>query len=245
MSSVCYVDPSKPASHHPSFSGPVWTEPRCYGNTETFTISSGFPANTPSAMVAESCGEPLPGNTIKIVDPDTGKAIPRGQQGEIAVKGPTLMMGYVGVPLAETLDEEGFFRTGDSGRIDEKGRVHFAGRLSDIIKTGGANVAPAEVDAVLCEYPGVKIAKTVGIAHDTLGEMVVACIVPRENIELDENSIREFLKGRIASYKVPRRVYFVLEDEIAQTGSAKIKATALRELVANRLKAEAENSCDS
>jgi fatty-acyl-CoA synthase len=245
LSSLRYVDPSKPAVHHPSFSGPAWTEPHCYGNTETFTISSGFPANTPSAIVAESSGEPLPGNTIKIVNPDTGIVVPRGERGEIAVKGPTLMMGYVGVPLDETLDEEGFFHTGDSGRIDEHGRLHFAGRLSDIIKTGGANVAPAEVDAVLSEYPGVKIAKTVGVPHDTLGEMVVACVVSREDSRLDENSIREFLKRRIASYKVPRRIYFLLEEEFAQTGSAKIKATALREIVVNRLKAEATNSSDS
>ena len=124
-------------------------------------------------------GEPLPGNTLKIVDPLTGAIVPRGERGEIAVKGPTLMLGYIGIPLDETLDEEGFFRTGDGGYIDERGRLFWEGRLNDIIKTGGANVSPVEVDGVLADHPGVKVSQTVGVPHETLGEMVVACVVPQ------------------------------------------------------------------
>ena len=238
LSNLRYVDPSKPAFRHRTFSASRWTEPRCYGNTETFTISSAFPANTPPEVAGGSSGEPLPGNTIKIVDPETGILVPRGERGEIAVRGPTLMLGYIGVPPEETLDEEGYFRTGDSGHIDAKGRLHWEGRLTDIIKTGGANVSPAEIDGVLAACPGVKIGQTVGVPHDTLGEMVVVCIVPREGSSLEEAAIREFLKTRLASYKVPRRILFVREDELALTGSAKIKSNALRELVAKRLGAK-------
>ena len=167
----------------------------------------------------------------------TGEVVPIGQRGEIAVKGPTLMLGYIGVPLDETLDADGFFRTGDGGYLDERGRLFWQGRLTDIIKTGGANVSPAEVDSVLATYPGVKVARTVGVPHETLGEMVVACIVPSEGSALDETSIRNYLKERLASYKVPRRILYLGEDELSLTGSAKIKSSDLRQLAAERLRA--------
>jgi acyl-CoA synthetase (AMP-forming)/AMP-acid ligase II len=185
--------------------------------------------------VGESYGAPLPGNTLKIIDPETGALVPRGARGEIAVKGPTLMLGYVGIPLDETLDAEGFFHTGDGGHVDESGLLHWEGRLSDVIKTGGANVSPREVDAVLCTHPGIKLAQTVGVPHETLGEMVVTCAVARDGAALDEASIRDFLKERLASYKVPRRVLFFREEELALTGSAKVKSGLLRELAARRL----------
>jgi acyl-CoA synthetase (AMP-forming)/AMP-acid ligase II len=145
------------------------------------------------------------------------------------------MMGYVGEPLSETLDSEGFFRTGDGGWLDPEGRLHWQGRMNDIIKTGGANVSPVEVDAVLAECPGVKINITTGVPHETLGEMVVSCVVPQAGSPADESAIREFVKQRLASYKVPRRVLFVAEHELALTGSAKIKASAARDLAIKRL----------
>ena len=88
------------------------------------------------------------------------------------------MLGYLRVPPENVFDEDGFFHSGDGGFVDDEGRLHWHGRLNDIIKTGGANVSPLEVDAVLATCPGVKIAATVGVPHDTLGELVVACIVP-------------------------------------------------------------------
>jgi fatty-acyl-CoA synthase len=239
LGSLRYVDVCRPATRHPTFRAPAWSDPLwSYGNTETFTISTAFASDTPPEIAAGTNGEALPGNTIKIVDPDTGLVIPRGVRGEIAVKGPTLMLGYIGIPLSETLDEEGFFHTGDGGYIDAFERLHFEGRLTDIIKTGGANVSPVEVDSVLTQCPGVKIGQTVGVPHDTLGEMVVSCIVPHEDAALDEAGVRDFLKQHLASYKVPRRVLFVLEEDVLLTGSAKIKAGAMRELVAKRLHAE-------
>jgi len=236
LSSLRYVDPSRPAARHPTFRAPRWTDPFwSYGNTETFTISASYSADTPPEIAAGSHGEALPGNTLKIVDPDTGSVVARGERGEIAVKGPTLMLGYLGIPRHETLDEEGFFHTGDGGHIDERGRIIFEGRLTEIIKTGGANVSPEEVDGILVGCPGVKFAKTIGVKHDTLGEMVVSCIVPHDGSGIDEPSVREFLRERIASYKVPRRVLLLREEEMALTMSAKIRASALRELAAKRL----------
>ena len=135
-----------------------WIEPRAsYGSTETFTISTAYGVDAPPEVCKGNNGPPLPGNTIKIVDPNTGATLKRGELGELAVKGPTLMLGYTGVSLDETLDDEGFYRSGDGGYIDELGRFVFEGRINDIIKTGGANVSPVEVDYALATCPGIKI----------------------------------------------------------------------------------------
>jgi len=235
LSSVRFADFKTPIAHHPTVSG-EWYEPgHAYGNTETFTITTGYPANTPRQVHADSFGVVLPGVTLKITDPLTGGVLPRGEVGEISVKGPTLMLGYIGTPLDETLDDEGFFPTGDGGYLDGAGRLYWQGRLTDIIKTGGANVSPREVDEALMEHAGVKVAQTVGVPHQTLGEVVVACVVPHDDVILDTEQLLAFLRQRLASYKVPRHVLFFGQNEVALTGNAKIKAGELRELAAKRL----------
>jgi fatty-acyl-CoA synthase len=214
-------------------------DPRAsYGSTETFTISTAYSIDTPRDVWEGSSGEPLPGNTLKIVDPETGETLKRGETGEIAVKGPTLMLGYIGVPNDESLDAEGFYRSGDGGHIDERGRLFFAGRINDIIKTGGANVSPVEVDWVLGSCPGVKVCKTTGVPHATLGEMVVSLVVPEPGRDLRADDVIGFLKQRLASYKVPRKVLFVSEAELNLTGTAKIKPAEARALAARKLAAE-------
>jgi fatty-acyl-CoA synthase len=236
LSALRYVDPSRPAARHASFRASEWRDPfSSYGSTETFTLSTAFAGDAPIALSSGNNGVALPGNVLKIVDPATGAVVSRGQPGEIAVKGPTLMLGYLGIPLSETLDDEGFFHTGDGGYIDAQERLHFEGRLTDIIKTGGANVSPVEVDGILVTCPGVKAAATVGIPHETLGEIVVSCIVPHDGVDLDQNELRDFLRQRLASYKVPRRILLLKEEELTLTGGAKIRAGILRELVKKRL----------
>jgi fatty-acyl-CoA synthase len=234
LGSVRFVDRRNALARHPTIHTDS-EEPRDYGVTETFTINVAYPASTPADVVGGSYGEVLPGNTLKIVDPLTGAIVPRGQRGEIAVKGPTLMRGYLGIPLDETLDAEGFYHTGDGGYLNEAGWLHWEGRLTEVIKTGGANVSPVEVDVVLNTCPGIKVGQTVGVPHETLGELVVACVVPHDGVTVSEASVKDFLKERLASYKVPRRVLFFREDELILTGSAKVKAGALRELAAKRL----------
>jgi acyl-CoA synthetase (AMP-forming)/AMP-acid ligase II len=211
-------------------------DPRAsYGSTETFTISTAYSIDTPREIWEGSSGEPLPGNTIKIVDPETGETLKRGQTGEIAVKGPTLMLGYIGVPNDESLDPDGFYRSGDGGHIDERGRLFFAGRINDIIKTGGANVSPVEVDWSLCSCPGVKVCKTTGVPHAALGEMVVSLVAPEPGRNLTADEVIVFLKQRLASYKVPRKVLFVRETDLNLTDTAKIKPAEARALAARIL----------
>ena len=238
LSSLKYIDASSPLAAHPTVDSNWIDATHAYGNTETFTLSSAFPANTPKDISADSHGQPVAGNTIKIVDPLTDEVVPIGERGEIAVKGPTLMLGYIGIPLAESLDEEGFFRTGDGGFFDDQGRLHWEGRLNDIIKTGGANVSPVEIDAVIAQYPGVKITKTIGVPDDLLGERVITCVVPQDGSNLKENEIQAFAKEQLASFKVPRRVLFFAEDELQWTGSAKVKSSELQSLAAKQLESE-------
>ncbi|MFE5476186.1 class I adenylate-forming enzyme family protein [Nocardia sp. NPDC056541] len=236
LSSMRFVDYDTPIAHHPTVST-RWYEPgHAYGCTETFTIATCFPADTPPEVHAGSSGLALPGMTIKIADALTGEIVARGARGEICVKGPTLMLGYLGVRREDTFDPDGYFHTGDGGYLDDTGRLYWEGRLTDIIKTGGANVSPLEVDAALNNHPGVKVTRTVGVAHPTLGEVVVACIVPHAGAEPAAEEIRAFLKAQLASYKVPRHVLFFDDADIALTGSAKIKSSDLRELAEARLR---------
>lgn len=234
LSSLRYIDRRMALAQHPTVCAD-WQLPPSYGNTETLTINTSSANTSNREHAVEGHGEPLPGNTIKIVDPVSGASVPCGHRGEIAVKGPTLMLGYVGKPSEEVLDAEGFFRTGDGGYLDADGRLFWEGRLTEIIKTGGANVSPLEVDGVLARYPGVKIAQTVGVPHDSLGEMVVSCIVPQDGVRLHEAAIRTFLKERLASYKVPRRVLFFSETDLAVTANGKVKSGDLRQRAARRL----------
>lgn len=235
LGSLRYVGETSPLRAHPTVKAD-WQEPvSAYGNTETLTLNTAHPSGTPAAIAQGNHGFPLPGNTLRIVEPMTGQVLSRGEVGEIAVKGPTLMLGYLRVAVEDIFDAEGFFRTGDSGFVDAEGRLHWQGRLNDIIKTGGANVSPLEIDAVLAECPGVKIATTVGVPHDTLGEIVVACVVPDTGAAVDEAQVRAFVSKRLSSYKVPRRVLFLKESDLTLTGSNKVKTAPLRELAARRL----------
>jgi acyl-CoA synthetase (AMP-forming)/AMP-acid ligase II len=233
LSSLRYVDYRYPNREGTNIKTD-WRLPLAYGATETLAINCatrGLKLPLPN----DCYGVPLAGNTLKVVDPVTGHIVPRGERGELALKGVTLMMGYLGKPAEECFDEEGYYRTGDGGHVDEEGRVFFEGRLSDIIKTGGANVSPLEIDAAIRSHPDIKVTQTIGLPHPTLGEIVVACVVPHEGAALDEAGLRDYLKARLASFKVPRRFLFLKDEDIAMTGSNKVKAGALRELAAKRL----------
>ena len=218
----------------------TFIDPRAsYGSTETFTISASYPCGTPEAVWRGTSGEPLPGMTLRIVDPETGETMRRGETGEIAVKGPTLMLGYIGIPNDEALDDQGFYRSGDGGHIDAQGRLFFAGRINDIIKTGGANVSPVEIDWALCACPGVRVCKTTGVPHPRLGEMVVSLIVPETGAVVDEATVIAWLKPRLASYKLPRKVLLIPEGDLSLTDTAKIKPADARALATRLMAAQA------
>ena len=237
LSSLRYITRGELIMEHPTVNTD-WVLPMSFGTTETMTINTSYDADTPAAQYAGSAGVPLPGNLLKIVDPRTHALVPVGARGEICIKGPTLMMGYIGKTLEETFDDEGYFCTGDGGYVDEQGRLFWEGRLNDIIKTGGANVSPQEVDDAIATYPGVKRSQTVGVPHETLSELVVSCIVPLDGVSLDERELTAYLKERLASYKIPREILLFAEEDFALTGNEKAKVGEIRQLAARRLGVE-------
>lgn len=234
LRSLHYVTYGTKLLDHPTVATD-WRLCPAYGTTETLTINTAVDANTPVEVYRGSFGKPLPGNILKIFDPATGQPVPVGTRGEVAIKGPTLMLGYVGKTLDETFDDEGFFCTGDGGYVDEEGWLFWEGRLTEMIKTGGANVSPLEVDSVIANFPGVKLTQTVGVPDAMLGELVVTCVVPHPGERVDAGALRDFAKGQLASFKVPREILFFDEAEFAVTGSGKVKFQALRDVVAKRL----------
>jgi len=242
LSSLRQVESFTSLGRHPKVHvDDAWSPRSAYGLTETFTIISSMPADTPAPDREGHEGFVLPGNSVRIVDVATGTAQPAGAPGEIRVKGPTLMKGYLKVAPEEVFDADGFFPTGDAGFVDDAGHLHWVGRTSDLIKTGGANVSPVEIEHELLRHPGLHSALAVGVPHPTLGQIVVVCAVAQPGAELDEDGVREFLRGKIASYKLPRRVLFFGEDELVLTGNSKIRADDLRRLAADRL-AHSENA---
>lgn len=234
LSSLVYVDANLVLATHPTVKT-RWRQPNGYGMTETFTFIVG---GAGSDITDGSHGPVLAGNCVCIVDPDSGEILPLGETGEIIVKGPTLSPGYLKVPPENMVDAEGFFHTADAGYLNEAGHLFWKGRLGDIIKTGGANVSPTEIDAVISAHPAVQGAFTVGVPHDKLGEMVVSCVVLREGNQLDEETLQGYARESLASYKVPRRVLFFAEQELPMTGSNKVRRAELRSKAASRLKGD-------
>jgi fatty-acyl-CoA synthase len=237
LSAVRYVESFSPFGRHPSIavSDDAWSPRAAFGLTETFTIVTSTPADAPAAIRDRAQGRVLPGNAIRIIDPASGEALGAGADGEIAVAGATLMKGYVKVPRDATFDADGFFRTGDAGHVDADGYLHWTGRTSDMIKTGGANVSPIEIETALLHHPALKASGAVGLPHETLGQIVVVVAVAQDGARVDEDDVRAFLQGRIASYKIPRRVIFVDEQDLTLTGNQKIRPEDLRTLAGARL----------
>ncbi|MVF13532.1 acyl--CoA ligase [Ketobacter sp. MCCC 1A13808] len=239
LSSLRYVTRGELITAHPTVDTD-WDLPMAFGTTETMTINTSFDADTSAEEYAGSAGVPLPGNLLKIVDPNTLALIPVGERGEICIKGPTLMLGYIGKTLEDCFDDDGYYCTGDGGYVDANGRLFWEGRLNDIIKTGGANVSPEEVDSIIAKFPGIKRSQTVGVEHDTLGEMVVSCIVALEGVSIDTQELSAFLKQKLASFKLPRKVLSFAESDFAMTGNEKAKAKEIKAAATHRLKAAGE-----
>jgi len=197
-----------------------------YGMTETSPLCTAWPWDASLALRAASHGPPVPGKEVRVVDPSSGTPLPAGQDGEICVRGPTLFSHYYGLEPAECVDAEGFFHTGDLGRLDEQGALHFLGRIKDVIKTAGVNVAAAEVEATLLEHPAVGAAHVVPVADAARGENVAAFVVPKRAVV--EEDLLAHCRARLASYKVPRHLWLRREDELPQKGSGKVDKALLR-----------------
>ena len=183
----------------------------------------------------DSFGRSVPGIEHRIVDPGTGDELPAGQAGEIWIRGYSLMLGLLNRDPAEVFEPGGWYRTGDSGLLDPDGHLYFQGRLGTVIKAGGTNVAPREVELVIESLPGVMHAFVVGVpSADGRGEAVAAAVVTKPGSEIDPADLQTRLRSEMASYKVPRHVaVFAEQQNLPWLESGKIDLQALRRLLAD------------
>jgi malonyl-CoA/methylmalonyl-CoA synthetase len=196
-----------------------------YGMTETNMITSNpYRGDRRAGTV----GFPLPGIELRITDPDTGAELPQGETGMIEVRGPNVFKGYWQMPekTAAELRENGFFITGDLGRIDEDGYLSIVGRQKDLIITGGYNVYPKEVELLLDEVPGVKESAVIGVPHPDFGEAVLGVLVPEAGASLDLDAIAEGLRPQIARFKQPKALVEV--DTLPRNTMGKVQKAELR-----------------
>ena len=197
-----------------------------YGMTET-----GMNTSNPYAgeRVAGTVGFPLPEVEVRVVDPESGAELAADEVGMIEVRGPNVFKGYWRMPekTAAEIKQDGFFITGDLGKIDRKGYVHIVGRGKDLVITGGFNVYPKEVESELDAIPGVLESAVIGIQHPDFGEAVTAVIVPSAGATLDEKTVLAALDGRLAKFKLPKRVIFM--DDLPRNTMGKVQKNVLRE----------------
>ncbi len=199
-----------------------------YGSTETYGNCAVTDAHDPRDLRLTTQGLPLPGMDIRVVEPDTGRVLPHGEVGELRVRG-YITPGYYRDPdaTAAAIDADAYFRTGDLGLIGDDGRVRFRGRLKEIVKTGGVNVAPLEVEAVLLSHAAVKQAYVVGVPDVARGEAVVAAVELHDGATATADALVAFCRESLASYKVPARIVFRKADEFPRTPTGKIHKPSL------------------
>ena len=204
-----------------------------YGATETYGNCAVTDAHDPVELRLTTQGRPLPGMAMRVVEPTTGRPLPAGEVGELRVKG-HLTPGYYRDPeqTRAAFDAEGFFVTGDLGLIGDDGRVRFRGRLKELIKTSGANVAPLEVEAILMTHPAVKQAYVVGVPDRDRGEVGVAAVELNAGATATVETLTAFCRERLASYKVPARIVFRTAEEFPRTATGKVQKPRLREELA-------------
>jgi acyl-CoA synthetase (AMP-forming)/AMP-acid ligase II len=222
---------------HPTVTGDTsWTMPIGYGMSETCgTVVSHRWDNTRDEMRA-STGRLLRGARVRVLDPDTGEQLGPDADGEIALGGLTVIDRYVGKTHDESVDGSGFLRTGDIGYVDAAGELHWTGRRTEVIKTAGAMVSPAELEFALRACSDVRRTKVIGVPDERLGEVVVLCAEPAAGAQPSEADLKAFLAERVSTYKVPRHVLFFEPGEMPSTASdTKVKDTELIALAVSRL----------
>jgi malonyl-CoA/methylmalonyl-CoA synthetase len=199
-----------------------------YGMSETIMLASNPCRAEDGERRGGTVGFPLPGVGLRVCD-DQGQPVPRGVVGHIQVRGPSVFAGYWRMPekTQEEFTDDGWFKTGDVGRFDERGYVVIVGRSKDLIITGGYNVYPAEIEGVLNELPGVAESAVVGVPHPDFGEGVVALVVPQPGSAVDGSSLIAALKTRIANFKVPKQLFVV--SELPRNAMGKVQKNLLRE----------------
>ena len=198
-----------------------------YGMSETVMLTSNPCRPQDGRRIGGTVGKPLPGVQLRVQD-DDGKALPSGEIGGIQVKGPNIFKGYWQMPekTAQEFTEDGFFKTGDVGRVDADGVVTIVGRSKDLIISGGYNVYPAEIEGYINAMPGVAESAVVGVPDADFGEVGVAVVIAKVGAALDPAAIIAQLKSMLANFKIPKRCYVV--PELPRNAMGKVQKNLLR-----------------
>lgn len=202
----------------------------CYGMTETSPVSTQTRSDDSLDRRVSTVGRVGPHLEIKIVDPSTGEALPRGQAGEFCTKGYSVMLGYWNQPdkTAEAINDDGWMHTGDIGEMDSDGYVTITGRIKDMVIRGGENIYPREVEEFLYTHPDILDAQVIGVPDPKYGEELMAWVrLKPGRDDLTAEQVREFAAGKLARHKIPRYVHVV--DEFPMTVTGKVRKVDMRE----------------
>jgi fatty-acyl-CoA synthase len=201
----------------------------CYGMTETSPVSTQTAFDDPVDKRVGSVGRVHPHVEVKVVSPDSGDTVARGEPGELCTRGYSVMAGYWSEPerTAEAIDADGWMHTGDLATMDDEGYVNIVGRSKDMVIRGGENVYPREVEEFLYSHPSIADVQVIGVPDTRYGEELMAWIVAREGASIDVEAVREFCQGRIAHYKIPRYVKTV--DAFPMTVTGKVQKFKMRD----------------
>ena len=201
----------------------------CYGMTETSPVSTMTRSDDDLARRTETVGRVMPHLEVKVVDPVTGRPVPRGQAGELCTRGYSVMLGYweQDDKTDEAIDAARWMHTGDLATMDDAGYCSIVGRIKDMVIRGGENIYPREIEEFLYGHPGVADVQVIGVPDEKYGEELMAWIIAKPGVEgLDTAAIREFCSGKLAHYKIPRYVHVV--DSFPMTVTGKIRKVAMR-----------------
>src|SRR5450830_612774 len=209
-----------------------------YGMTETSPVSCQSSTDTPLDKRVSTVGTVQPHLEVKIIDPETGALVPVGKSGELCTRGYSVMHGYWGDPgkTAEAIDINGWMHTGDLATMDEEGYVNIVGRIKDMVIRGGENVYPREIEEFLYRHPKIQDVQVIGVPDKEYGEELCALIILRPGEQVTEQELRDFCKGQISHYKVPRYLRFVNEFPMTITG--KVQKFKMREMMRDLLNLE-------
>ncbi len=206
-----------------------------YGQTEASPVVTQTLADDSIERRVSTVGKVLPGVEVRLVDPETGLVVGPGQQGELQTRSAMVMKGYFNMPeaTADAIDADGWLHTGDLATVDEDGYYKITGRLKDMIIRGGENIYPREIEEFLYTHPQIDDVQVIGVPDERFGEEVMAWVRLKPDADATEESIRDFCRGRIAHYKVPRYVKFT--DEFPMTVTGKIQKFRMREMAVEEL----------
>ncbi|MDO4683590.1 MAG: AMP-binding protein [Lautropia sp.] len=213
-----------------------------YGMTETSPVSCQSSTDTPLDKRVSTVGTVQPHLEIKIIDPESGDTVPRGQSGELCTRGYSVMHSYWNDPdnTAKAIDDEQWMHTGDLATMDEQGYVNIVGRIKDMVIRGGENIYPREIEEILYRHPKVQDVQIVGLPDKKYGEELCAWIIAKTGETLEEDEIRDYCRSQMAHYKVPRYIRFV--TEFPMTVSGKIQKFRIREQMTEELGLSADKT---